>query len=267
MHEELIPRTDIKISKIGFGCAHLGSKTKWQRRAESENLIAVALSLGITLFDTSAIYAQGESERILGRVLRQSAEGKRAVVITKIGYVPLPSNLAGQVAIKAIRKARRSLGLITQNPQRFDVRFLERAVDQSLMRLQRERIDVLFLHSPPASVLNDKTVIDFLGQLVRSGKVGCLGFSNLELSEGALQAAPSFNLIGSRPMQTCPSAIVPGVTGLIAYQPLQQRVGQKRLAPDVALRCCLNFPNTLAVVPGMSSIEHLTANVAAANRD
>ena len=148
MHEELIPRTDIKISKIGFGCAHLGSKTKWQRRAESENLIAVALSLGITLFDTSAIYAQGESERILGRVLRQSAEGKRAVVITKIGYVPLPSNLAGQVAIKAFRKARRSLGLITQNPQRFDVRFLERAVDQSLMRLQRERIDVLFLHCP-----------------------------------------------------------------------------------------------------------------------
>ena len=48
----------------------LGSLTEPCSRPERLSLIAAAVNAGITLFDTADIYAQGESERILGEALR-----------------------------------------------------------------------------------------------------------------------------------------------------------------------------------------------------
>ena len=55
--------------------------TRPRTRHESLSLIAAALDSGITLFDTADIYAQGESERLLGEALRSTG----ARVITKAG--------------------------------------------------------------------------------------------------------------------------------------------------------------------------------------
>jgi aryl-alcohol dehydrogenase-like predicted oxidoreductase len=70
-----------KVSVLGLGCGGLGSLTRPRTRRESLSLIAAAVDSGITLFDTADIYAQGESERLLGEALR-SADAR---VITKAG--------------------------------------------------------------------------------------------------------------------------------------------------------------------------------------
>ena len=70
-----------EVSLLGLGCGGLGSLTRPRTRRESLSLIAAALGSGITLFDTADIYAQGESERLLGEALR-SADAR---VITKAG--------------------------------------------------------------------------------------------------------------------------------------------------------------------------------------
>src|ERR1700730_14174292 len=82
-----------EVSVLGLGCARLGSLTEPRSRRESLSLIAAAVNAGITLFDTADIYAQGESERILGEALKSID----ACIVTKAGQisslakgVPLP---------------------------------------------------------------------------------------------------------------------------------------------------------------------------------
>jgi len=70
-----------EISLLGLGCGGLGSLTRPRTRRESLSLIAAAVDSGITLFDTADIYAQGESERLLGEALRSTD----AHIITKAG--------------------------------------------------------------------------------------------------------------------------------------------------------------------------------------
>lgn len=70
-----------EVSLLGLGCGGLGSLARARTRRESLSLIAAALGSGINLFDTADIYAQGESERLLGEALR-SADAR---VITKAG--------------------------------------------------------------------------------------------------------------------------------------------------------------------------------------
>src|SRR6266403_5267121 len=61
-----------EVSLLGLGCGGLGSLTRPRTRRESLSLIAAAVDSGITLFDTADIYAQGESERLLGEALRST---------------------------------------------------------------------------------------------------------------------------------------------------------------------------------------------------
>src|SRR6266436_7155302 len=70
-----------EVSVLGLGCARLGSLTEPRSRRESLSLIAAAVNAGITLFDTADIYAQGESERILGEALKSID----AYIVTKAG--------------------------------------------------------------------------------------------------------------------------------------------------------------------------------------
>jgi aryl-alcohol dehydrogenase-like predicted oxidoreductase len=75
-----------EVSLLGLGCGGLGSLTRPRTRRESLSLIAAAVDSGITLFDTADIYAQGESERILGEALKSSD----ACIVTNRDQASLP---------------------------------------------------------------------------------------------------------------------------------------------------------------------------------
>jgi aryl-alcohol dehydrogenase-like predicted oxidoreductase len=81
-----VPR---RISVIGLGTWQFGSR-EWGYGSsyddgEAGRIVARALELGVTLFDTAEIYGRGRSERILGAALRAAdADVDRLVIATKI---------------------------------------------------------------------------------------------------------------------------------------------------------------------------------------
>ncbi|MGB7211068.1 MAG: aldo/keto reductase [Gemmatimonadales bacterium] len=167
-------RSDLKISRVGFGCEQLGG-TDWGPVDEASAAAAVrrALDLGVTLFDTADVYGLGRSEEILGRVL--GPDRHRVQIATKFG-----------IAWEASPDGGRSRTYRDARPERIGP-----ALEGSLRRLGVDRVSLYQLHWPdPATPLADT-----LGALVRlreAGKIGEIGLSNVgrEELELALTLAP-----------------------------------------------------------------------------
>src|SRR4051812_18267662 len=100
--------TDLMVSEFGLGCARIGGIFKTGPQ-EFVGLLSAALDAGITFFDTSNIYSQGESEQLIGRAFRHRRDD--VVIATKAGYV-LPSQRRMIARIKPfVRPVIRALGL------------------------------------------------------------------------------------------------------------------------------------------------------------
>ena len=114
-----------------------------------------AIEAGITLFDTADIYGErGGSEAILGAALAGRRDG--VVLATKWG-APVGDDAGGA------RGSRR---------------YIRRAVEASLRRLQTDYIDLYQLHSPDPLTPMAETLAA-ADELVREGKVRYIGSSNL----------------------------------------------------------------------------------------
>lgn len=150
----------LAVSAIGLGCnnfGRIGSATADQAGVAA--VVHAALDAGITLFDTADIYGAepGTSERFLGAALR----GRRddAVVATKFGMDMRGAN-GDDFGARGSR------------------RYIRRAVEASLRRLDTDWIDLYQLHEPdPATPIGE--TLSALDDLVREGKVRYLGHSNL----------------------------------------------------------------------------------------
>ncbi|WP_018217036.1 aldo/keto reductase [Salinispora vitiensis] len=145
------------VSAVGVGCNNFG------RRVDLDGtraVVAAALDSGINFFDTADIYGAppGGSEELLGQVLK----GRRddVVIATKFGMDMDGHNGPDHGA----RGARR---------------YVMRAVEASLRRLQTDHIDLYQLHEPDPGTPIDETLAA-LDDLVTAGKVRYLGNSNLD---------------------------------------------------------------------------------------
>ena len=167
---------------IGLGCSRLGS-VNGASGPEAAALIRAALDEGIRFFDTSSIYGQGDSERLIGQVLGRRDD---CIVCSKAGkylswkrrlLLPVKGLLRG-VARRSDR-ARSGVAAARSKPMpvRWDKRFLQQSIDGSLRRLGRERIEMFMLHSPAAEVLLDGGAMDALAQAQKAGKLGLIGVS------------------------------------------------------------------------------------------
>lgn len=148
------------VGPVSLGCATFGREID---EAASRELMDYALGRGVTLFDTAAAYSAGGSERIVGRWLADRRP-ERLVVATKLLPPYDPTKLAAQLA-------------------------------DSLQRLGRESVDLLYLHHWHATVELPET-LQVLDQLVRTGRVGALGASNFTAAqlEAALARQQSMGL-------------------------------------------------------------------------
>ncbi|WP_219892388.1 aldo/keto reductase [Aquisediminimonas profunda] len=167
---------------LGLGCSRLGSVLGPGNDAATA-LIAAALDQGIRFFDTAAIYAQGDSERLLGRALGRRQD---CIICSKVGQqLPLPNpalipikRLARLAAARSpaarrlVAKARAQL-----LPRNWSPNFLAEAIEASLRRLGRDQVDIMLLHGPPSSVLKDGDAVNALDQARRAGKIGRIGVS------------------------------------------------------------------------------------------
>jgi aryl-alcohol dehydrogenase-like predicted oxidoreductase len=121
---------------------------------ESIAIINCALDAGINFIDTANVYNAGESERIVGRALKENGRRDEVVLATKV-------------------YGRMGDGPNEQGVSRYHI---IKACEDSLRRLQTDHIDLYQLHRPSLNVPQDETLRAF-DDLIRAGKVRYVGCS------------------------------------------------------------------------------------------
>lgn len=156
----------LKISRIGLGTWSYGGE-KWshgwgpQPEELSSKTILEAISSGINLIDTAAVYGLGVAERVLGSSLIKW-NGDRPFIISKCGQSwDQDGRFKTNLSKDAIRKG---------------------CID-SLVRLGVEVIDLMMLHYP--STISDENLLAIaeLEKLKSEGKILNIGLSNFSLNE------------------------------------------------------------------------------------
>ena len=151
MRTRLLGETGIAATELGLGTWGLsGDGYGPVAEAEQDRVIERALALGIRLFETADSYAHGGMEERLGRLLPREPS---VAVVTKLGT------------------CRESV----PPRKRFDAEYLERALERSLGRLRRDKIDVVLLHSPSLEAVQRGAAIDFLVRAACDGRIGAWG--------------------------------------------------------------------------------------------
>lgn len=176
--------TDIKASVLGLGCARIGSFHAKGSEKEALAMFLEALDSGINFFDTSDIYGQGDSERILGRAFKGSRD--KVIFETKAGNcfseaAKIASRFKSPLRMilkrvpflmKKVRQVRS-----TQLSQNFESTYLISAAEASLRRLNTDYIDIFMLHSPPIEVIAEWAFQDAVEHLKKTGKIRYFGLS------------------------------------------------------------------------------------------
>jgi aryl-alcohol dehydrogenase-like predicted oxidoreductase len=143
------------VSVVGLGCNNFGSRVDLEG---TRAVVTAALDNGITLFDTADTYGnKGGSETLLGHILRTRRDD--VVLATKFG-----NDMGGAYGPDFNARASR--------------RYIRKAVEGSLRRLQTDYIDLFQLHAPDAFTPIEETLAA-LEEIVRDGKVRYVGSSNL----------------------------------------------------------------------------------------
>lgn len=166
MQRTTLGRTGIEVSRFGLGTMVLGA---WgnQDRADCIRIVHRALDGGIDFVDTADVYAFGESEEIVGAALAQLPPSRRDQVVVATKFHNGMPDADGEFRAHRRGNSRR---------------WIRRAVDESLRRLQLDHIDLYQVHRPDPSTELAET-IDALTDLVRDGKIGAWGTSTFPAEE------------------------------------------------------------------------------------
>jgi len=148
------------VSAVGLGCNNLGRPgTATETLAGARSVVEAALDNGISFFDVADVYGapRGRSEELLGQAL--SGRREHAVIATKFG-VDMQGVNGPDFGARGSR------------------RYVRRAVESSLRRLNTDWIDLYQLHRPdPRTPLAE--TLSVLDDLVHEGKIRYVGHCNL----------------------------------------------------------------------------------------
>ncbi|MFI5266588.1 MAG: aldo/keto reductase [Chloroflexota bacterium] len=162
IEQRTLGSTGQAISALGFGCGNQAGLLVRGEPHEQVRVVARAIELGITYFDTAAQYGHGLSEQNLGRALRE-LKPRDVLVGTKLQF-GRPDVVAGPARLRELFEA-------------------------SLKRLGREAVDLLFYHGRIVSGPGGErslSAADLLGPVLDTfrsfrdeGRVRFLGFTGL----------------------------------------------------------------------------------------
>ncbi len=175
--------TDIDVSAICLGTMTFGEQNS---EIDGFKQMDYALDRGINFFDTAELYpimprkeTYGKTEKIIGKWLKERRNRDKIILASKIA--------SKSTGLEWIREGSNNLG--------FDKKNLNKAVENSLKRLQTDYIDLYQLHWPERQVPlfgkldfeynpNDnkwnaiKKVLENLEELIKVGKIRYVGLSN-----------------------------------------------------------------------------------------
>jgi len=150
-------RSGLHVAPLAFG----GNVFGWTaEKSTSFALLDAFVDAGFNLVDTADVYSRwvpghsgGESETVIGQWLKSSGKRDRIVLATKVGF--------------DLGDARKGLS----------ARWIRQAVEDSLRRLQTDRIDLYQAHVDDSDTPLEETLAAFAA-LIREGKVRAIGASN-----------------------------------------------------------------------------------------
>lgn len=144
-------RTGVMVSPLCLGAMNFGGPTN---EADSIQILNRALDGGFNFIDTANVYNGGESERIVGKALKENGRRNDVFLATKV------------------------FSRVGKGPNDGDASrwHIIKACEDSLRRLNTDVIDLYQLHRPSAHIPQDETLRAF-DDLVRAGKVRYIGCS------------------------------------------------------------------------------------------
>lgn len=149
----------LKVSRLCLGCMTYGDPA-WRpwvlKEEEARPFIRDALDAGINFLDTANVYSGGESERIVGRAIKDLARREDVVIATK-AFFPISGK---------------------PNDRGLSRKHILASVDASLERLGTDYIDLFVIHRFDPETPIEETA-EALDAVVRAGKVRYLGASSM----------------------------------------------------------------------------------------
>jgi predicted oxidoreductase len=154
----------IEISSLAWGMWRFAGLEMSAARAS----VDAAFEAGITLFDTADIYGFGEqgfgkAEDLLGRAFAEAPQMRDQMVLATKG------------------------GIIPPTPYNSSAEYLTKAIDDSLGRLQTDRIDLWQIHRPDI-LTHPQEIARTVEDAVKAGKIRAFGVSNFTQAQTATLA-------------------------------------------------------------------------------
>ena len=204
----VLGRTGVRISPLTLGTMNFG---RWQEEDESIRIIRAALDAGINAVDTADVYAQGLSEQIVGRAIRHRRD-----------EVFLATKFHGQIGENPLHAGNSR-------------RWITRAVEDSLRRLDTDHVDLYQAHRPDPDTDLLET-LQTLDGLIRAGKIRYYGTSTFPAHQ-QVQAhwlAERYNLIAPHTEQLPYSLLIRGAEREVFPVTRQYGVGVLTFGPLAA---------------------------------
>jgi pyridoxine 4-dehydrogenase len=260
---------DLTVGAIGYGAMQLTGPKVWGEYPDHDKAIALlreVVAQGVTYIDTADVYGPHSNEELIREALH-----------------PYPDNLV--IATKG--------GFVRGGPEYSDMSavgnkyYLRQAAYMSMRRLGLDHLDLYYLHTPTMTDVPFEEIVQTLAGMRQDGLIRNIGLSNISADQ--LRTALSITDIAAVTVQYTvavrdgaavrqiahdedivfspwhPGAIPGGPDGgpfHAVIHPIAQRHGAT--PQQVALAWQLHRTPGSLPIPGTTSIEHLTENLAAA---
>lgn len=175
MEYRRLGKSGLKVSELSFGSwITFGNQIKDNT---SEKLMKMAYDAGINFFDNAEIYADGESERVMGEILKKMGWSRDSYILSSKVFFGDGGQLPTQ---KGLHR-----------------KHVVEACNAALKRLQTDYLDLYFCHRPDKETPIEETVWT-MHNLIQQGKIMYWGTSEWSAQEimEAHMAARQYNLIG-----------------------------------------------------------------------
>ena len=221
MNYRRLGRSGLAVSPICLGTMMFGDRTD---AGEASRIVGNAREAGVNFIDTADVYADGLSERIVGKLI--AADRDRWVLATKVGNT---------MTARGWTPNRGGLGR----------KWIVQALDSSLRRLGTDYVDVYYLHRDDPKTPLEET-IGALRDLIGAGKARYWGVSNFRGwriadairvagivgAPAPVVAQPYYNALNRMPeVEVLPACDHYGL-GVVPYSPLARGVLTGKYAVD-----------------------------------
>lgn len=175
MEYKNLGKSGLKVSRLSLGSWLTFGKQIGDNTAE--DLMDVAYENGVNFFDNAEIYARGESERVMGKILKNRDWQRDSYIVSSKAFFGDGGKLPTQTGLNR--------------------KHLVEACEAALKRLQLDYLDLYFCHRPDKETPIEETVWT-MHNLIQQGKIlywGTSEWSAQEIME-AHMVAKQYGLIG-----------------------------------------------------------------------